>query len=184
LAIRAIVSGLEYSFGIISLDPAFVANLVRSYGSVVWLLPDADLLGDQPLVTTPQRTYNYLQMGELFTEIGSQTTTEIYDSLGPGSLLLLQNPDVPTFCLYGTGNPTEISFEYADGLNQQPTKINCENEGDGVVPLSSLRKCNSMNPLACKTFNLLSHSDLIKDQLFFAEVSAILNNSYVPGGCE
>ena len=94
----------------------------------------------------------------------------------------LPAPDCPTYCLYGTNKPTELWYEYNNGLFEQPTTIHYDPQGDGVVPLASLQKCLEKNPVACRTFDLVSHGDLVKDPEFFLEVSSILAGT-ASGGC-
>ena len=88
-----------------------------------------------------------------------QTARNIYDSLG-GSLQSLPNPNVPIYCLYGTNKQTELYYEYDNGLSEQPTTIHYDQGGDGVVPIQSLRKCLSMNPVSSREFNLVSHGGM------------------------
>jgi hypothetical protein len=98
------------------------------------------------------------------------------------------------YCLYGTNKKTELFYEYADGLDYQPTMIHYEDGGDGVVPLQSLLKCLEMGPVASRSFNLVGHggefipnwslpsrrlipacpTDLVRDPFFFEEVMKIL----------
>lgn len=59
--------------------------------------------------------------------------------------------------MYGTNKQTELWYEYGNGLAYQPTTIHYEQEGDGVVPIQSLKKCEEMNPILSREFNLVSH---------------------------
>merc|ERR1711879_1049856 len=161
LAIRALVSGLEISKGIITIDAHKIAALVQTFGSVVWMVPTESLLGDEPVVITDTTSYSYQQFSQLFADIGATTAGNIYESLGD-SLSTLPNPNVPIYCLYGTNKQTEIYYEHT---------------GDGVVPLQSLQKCLSMNPVLSREFNLVGHGDLVKDPLFFNQVMNIVTGN-------
>ena len=55
-------------------------------------------------------------------------------------------------------------YEYGDGLDNPPTEIHYETGGDGVVPLQSLLKCLDMNPVASRSFNLVSHGGKFTNQ--------------------
>ena len=85
-----------------------------------------------------------------------QVTLDIYKDSQP--LDSIPAPGVPTYCLYGTDVATELSYEYMNGLDQQPTTIHYEQGGDGTVPLQSLLKCLEMKPVASREFDLLGHS--------------------------
>jgi len=137
------------------------------------MVPTESLLGDNPVVVSDTTSYNYKDFDQLFTDIGATTTKNIYDSLGD-SLATLPNPNVPVYCLYGTNKQTELWYEYADGLSSPPTTIHYDQGGDGVVPIQSLQKCQDMNPVLSREFNLLSHGDLIKDPVFFRQVLCIV----------
>mmetsp|Transcript_98577 Transcript_98577/g.147763 ORF Transcript_98577/g.147763 Transcript_98577/m.147763 type:complete len:431 (+) Transcript_98577:2-1294(+) len=176
LAIRALVSGLEISKGIITIDAHKIAALVQTFGSVVWMVPTESLLGDEPVVITDTTSYSYQQFSQLFADIGATTAGNIYESLGD-SLSTLPNPNVPIYCLYGTNKQTELYYEYKNGLGEQPTTIHYEQTGDGVVPLQSLQKCLSMNPVLSREFNLVGHGDLVKDPLFFNQVMNIVTGN-------
>jgi len=140
------------------------------------MVPTDNLLGDEPVVVTDSTSYASSNFEQLFEDINATTTESIYNSLG-NSLTELPNPNVPIYCLYGTNKQTELWYEYGNGLNEQPTVIHYEQEGDGVVPIQSLKKCLSMNPVSTRTFNLVSHGDLVKDPLFFNEVMHIMTGS-------
>jgi len=174
LAIRALISGVEVSVGPVTINPFEIASLIQTFGSVVWMVPTDNLLGDEPVVVTDTTSYASSNFEQLFEDINATTTESIYNSLG-NSLTELPNPNVPIYCLYGTNKQTELWYEYGNGLNEQPTVIHYEQEGDGVVPIQSLKKCLSMNPVSTRTFNLISHGDLVKDPFFFNEVMNILN---------
>jgi len=173
LAIRALVSGLNFTAGPLSVDPEDVKALVQTFGSVIWMVPTQYLMGETPVVVTDTTSYNYQQFGQLFDAIGATTTKEIWEALGD-SLVTLPNPNVPVYCLYGTNKQTELWYEYGDGLDNPPTEIHYETGGDGVVPLQSLLKCLDMNPVASRSFNLVSHGELIRDPLFFNEIMKIV----------
>ena len=125
----------------------------------MWMLPD-EYLGSEPLVVVDENTsYNYQTIPDLLTAIGAYTSLEIYNDVGD-EVANMPNPNVPIYCIYGTNKETELWYEYGNGLNDQPTVIHYETAGDGVVPLASLQKCSSFNPVETKEFNLLGHSGL------------------------
>jgi len=168
--VRTIISGTDTGLPI---DPMVFANVARTFGSMVWMLPTEEVLGDKPVVTTNTTSYTSKDLLQLFSDIGAKVTSDIYRNISP--LSALPNPNVPTYCLYGTNVDTEISYEYANGLNEQPTTIFYERTGDGTVPIQSLLKCLDMNPVASREFNLLGHTDLVRDPAFFEEVMRILS---------
>lgn len=135
------------------------------------MLPDIEM-GTGPLVTVNDTTqYSILNFDDLFLDIGAEVTYELYQDLR-GEVVSMPNPNVPMYCIYGTNKETEYSYEYGNGLFNLPTNITYENDGDGVVPLVSLEKCQSYNPIETKVFNLLSHGGLIF--LFFLFIFILL----------
>jgi len=172
-ALRSIVSGTEINVGPIHIDGQTTANLARTFGSVVWMTPTRLMMGEKPIVVTNTTSYNYNQLEALYTEIGATVTLDIYKDSQP--LDSIPAPGVPTYCLYGTDVATELSYEYMNGLDQQPTTIHYEQGGDGTVPLQSLLKCLEMKPVASREFDLLGHSDLVRDPAFFEEVMKIVS---------
>merc|ERR1712110_45104 len=167
--VRTLISGTDTGLPI---DPMVFGNLARTFGSMVRMLPTEILLGDNPVVTTDTTTYTTKDMLRLFTDIGAKITADIYKNTPP--LSELPSPNVPTYCLYGTNVETPIAFDYANGLGEQPTSIFYAN-GDGTVPLDSLLKCLDMSPVSSREFNMLGHTDLIRDPAFFEEVMKILS---------
>merc|ERR1711862_232366 len=49
------------------------------------------------------------------------------------------------------------------GLDQDPTTIHYDENGDGTVPSASFLKCDQMNPLLSRTFPNVNHEELVKD---------------------
>ena len=120
------------------------------------MVPTDALLGDEPVVTTNTTSYTANDFLQLFVDLDSKITADIYKNIE--SLSALPSPNVPTYCLYGTNVQTEVAYEYANGLDQQPTKVIYEQTGDGTVPIQSLEKCLDMQPVASREFNLLGHT--------------------------
>jgi len=180
LTLRALISGLNLEIGPISLSPDYVAQLTRTWGSMVWMFPDQQIMQNQPLVyVNDSVSYTSAQLGELLGVIGATEAQEVFANY-EGSLANLLTPGVETYCLYGVNYPTETSYEYEDGLFAQPTCISC-GDGDGVVPIKSLQRCAHMNPIATKTFNLVGHMDLVKDPLFFNYLMEIVTGKITSG---
>mmetsp|Transcript_21243 Transcript_21243/g.82420 ORF Transcript_21243/g.82420 Transcript_21243/m.82420 type:complete len:432 (+) Transcript_21243:28-1323(+) len=171
VSLHSIISGAPLLF----LEPEVLRDLLQSFGSVVWMLPDA-YLGNSPLVIVNETTqYSYYDMAKLLSDINATDSLAIYKHLA-GSVVNMENPAVPIHCLYGINKDTELWYEYADGLSEPATAVHCGN-GDGVVPIQSLEKCQEFDPLSTKTFNLVNHGDIMKDPAFFSYVGALLTDT-------
>ena len=86
--------------------------LSRSYASAFWLSPRAAVWGDTVLISTPVKNYTASDYEQLFTDAGypqGYTQLSDFDVHWPP-------PNVPTYCFYGLGFPTPLTYIYNAGL--------------------------------------------------------------------
>jgi len=170
--LRALVSGDNFGieilgFNLINLED--VAQLARQAGGIVELVPATKFYGDDVFVVRHGKNYTAKELPQLFTDIGSPITNEVYKNT---EFLLndLQAPHVNTHCVYGYGLQTEIMYKYGDQWTDP--EISYNDLGDGTVPEDSLRQCNiwkteQPQPVEVKEFNLLGHSAILEDDEVF-----------------
>jgi len=170
--LTGIVSGSSFLF----LEPEDVKELIQGWGSMVWMLPDIYLLGDEPLIVVNATTqYSSFDFAQLFIDINATNTLAIYEHL-VGTVGTMESPEVPIHCLYGVNTDTQLWYEYRDGLDEYPTAVHY-GDGDGTVPIQSLEKCLEFDPVSTKTFDLIDHNEILNDPVFLAYVGALLTNA-------
>lgn len=123
----------------------------RSYESSLWLLPAWQLYGERVLVTGGGKNYTALEYGDLAADAGFATFSmrfdrvkdlTVWDDSGADSgAMLLHDPNVDVFPVYGNGQETAIRYEYESGFDTEPKTITSM-EGDGTVELLSLQAGN------------------------------------------
>jgi len=184
-ALRAVLSGNNFGLswaGVDVLSKTRVRDVVRQAGGIIELIPNLDINNPTiPFVSVRGKNYTIPDFPQLFKDIGTPKTAEVY---GTVSTLLqgLHTPHVPVYCAYGFGVPTEIFYSYPTGdFNKDPI-IDSSDNGDGTVPIKSLTECakwakNQDEPVEVKTFNLLGHSDILSDKLFLRWLLGVVTNT-------
>lgn len=168
-ALRAAISGDNFGLNFAEIEivkKKALRAIARDAGGLVQLVPDNILwTSDTVFVSSPTRNYTAQDYVALFTDIGAPDTAEVWEDVN--TLNELKPPGIQTYCIYGYGVPTEISYYYANGWENDP-EMNMSDLGDGTVPLDSLRQCEvwdtQQGPAINVTkFNLIKHGDIIKD---------------------
>ena len=137
-------------------------NLSRTFPSYYLLIPRAAVWNDTVLVVTPSRNYTANDYQQLFADAGypqGYTQFTEIDMLRPA-------PNVPTYCFYGLGVDTPMTFIYDDGFpNSQPTVIS--GDGDDSVNRPSSEIClqwaNSGYPFNRTIFQGVDHTAILTD---------------------
>lgn len=175
-ALRAAVSGDNFGLSFAEIDivgKKQMRNVARNAGGLVQLFPDNILWpADTVLVRTPTKNYTVHDYPELFADAGNPMTAIIWEDVN--TLNEMKPPRVPTYCIYGYGVPTEISYYYNKGFDTDPI-VDSSNLGDGTVPLESLQLCQLWNtqqpqPITVTEYNLIGHGDIIKNAQVIAQV--------------
>ena len=154
-----------------------VVSLYRNYPSFYSILPRASIWGDTILVRTPNRTYTARDYEQLFTDAGfPEGYSQFLDS---ESSIDLSAPNVPTYCFYGSGIPTPVTFLYRNGLSMPPRPI-AAGDGDGRVNREDLEICrrwegvNGGYKFNSTVFPGVNHASTIRDEAVLQTVESIV----------
>ena len=166
-SVEAVVSGI-IPLSILWPLKSLFSKIERSLESLYWLMPSAEVFGDQVLVQTQDASYTALDYEQMFTTFANYplgwTKYMPTSSINAGYPF----PGVPTHCFYGSDVPTPLTFVYSSNdPTQTPTVIN--GTGDGVVNKVSLEVClrwaNSANSTGFqyRAFPGVEHVDMVKN---------------------
>jgi len=178
-SLRAAISGDNFGLSFAGIDIVSkhsMRDIARYAGGLVQLFPDDILWSDSAVwVRTPQKNYTVKDYATLFADMGAPMTTAVWKSVN--TLNQLKPPNVPTSCIYGTGTPTEVSYFYNKGFDTDPQMT--MGDGDGTVPVDSLRECAKWDamqgpPVNITSYKLINHGDIIKDPNVIAEVLSLV----------
>ena len=164
---EAVVSGLLHLdfFPKLKFETTLL-NIQRSFESLYWLMPRAEIYKDQVLVQTPTINYSARDYQQMFTTFANY-------SLGWTKYMPTSNisvgykyPGVPTYCFYGSEVATPLTYVYSSNdPTQTPTII--KGSGDGTVNKVSLEVClrwaNSTNGTGfqSRAFPGVVHHDMV-----------------------
>jgi len=146
-ALRAIISGDNFGIELTSWFPIIkklrVRPMLRRSGGTVFLIPEKSFYNSTELIKTPTKSYSANNYHELFADLGSPVTSEIFDST-EGFMDNLKAPNVEMHCLYGTSFPTESHYTYNKGWDADP-EVRFDEGGDGTIPEFSLKRCETFS---------------------------------------
>jgi len=184
-ALRAIISGdnfgIEFSSWLTLVDRMRVRPMLRRAGGTIFLIPEYSFYNTTELVKTPTRTYSAKDYRQLFKDINSPITTEIFDAV-EGFFDSLKAPAVEMHCLYGTTFPTESHYTYKNGWDEVP-EIKYDEGGDGTVPEFSLQRCQTFasqqkQSVDIKEFDLHDHVNILfSEDLMNYILKIVVNNT-------
>ena len=151
-------------------------DLYRILPSWYLLLPRAAAWNDTVLVVTPSRNYTANDYQQLFADAGypqGYTQFTEIDMQRPA-------PNVPTYCFYGLGVETPMTFVYDDGFpNSPPTVI--PGDGDNAVNRPSSEIClqwaNSVYPFNRTVFQGVGHTAILTDASVLQAIEDIVTMS-------
>ena len=149
-------------------------TLSRSYASAFWLSPRTSAWNDTILISTPTKNYTANDYQELYTDAGypqGYTQFSDFDVDWPA-------PNVPTYCFYGLGFPTPLTYVYDAGFpSTQPTTV-IYGDGDGVVNKQSLEVClrwaDSNYPFQSSIFAGRDHFNITSDKSLLQSIGRIV----------
>eukprot|EP01104_Vermistella_antarctica_P005171 TRINITY_DN15601_c0_g1_i1.p1 TRINITY_DN15601_c0_g1~~TRINITY_DN15601_c0_g1_i1.p1 ORF type:complete len:526 (+),score=135.36 TRINITY_DN15601_c0_g1_i1:61-1578(+) len=171
-SLRAIVTGDNFGLGLGSINlvaPSRFRDVAREAGGPISLIPRQSFYStNYVFVRTPTKNYTANDFPQLFEDMGSPITNQVYQAV-ENVLEDLTSPKINnTYCLYGVNVSTEFSYTYPDGDFSKMPEIEYEESGDGTVPIESLLECHSWaleqpQPVGWKEFDMGEHSKVLKD---------------------
>ncbi|KAL3062018.1 hypothetical protein OYC64_010024 [Pagothenia borchgrevinki] len=174
--LRVLISGDNNRIPVIS--PLKIRSQQRSAVSTSWLLPYAHSWAeDQVLVQTPTTNYTVLDYQRLYKDIGFEDGWMMRKDTEP-LVADLSPPGVAVHCLYGSGVPTQASFQYTDKFpDVEPTVV--MGDGDGTVNLQSAKQCvrwvvGQKQPVMLKELDGNEHVDMLLNFTTVAYIKDVL----------
>ena len=173
-SLGALVSGIP-PFNI----PASIIDveLMRSLESIYWLMPRAEVYGDQVLVETPKSNYTAMNYQLMFTTFANYSLG--WTKYNATSSINASFPQVPTYCFYGSEVDTPLTYVYGSNCpTEKPTVI--MGSGDGVVNNVSLEVClrwaNSTtgHKFQYHAFPGVDHLNMVKNTSVLDEIAKIV----------
>ena len=184
-ALEALLSGsAEFAdFEIPSFLRPCLADLMRSFESTYWLLPNPKVFNDCVIVETPSNSrYTAKHYREIFAYKNLPTEWSKYQGLLKTTAMNLGNPNVPTYCLYGTGVSTTEKLVYSERRRwfiRYTHLEKVEGDGDGRVNRKSLDVCARWTNNVCTWHGSNSgHQGIIKSRLTFKTIESIINDQF------
>lgn len=174
--LRVIISGDNNRIPVIS--SLKIRSQQRTAVSTNWLLPyPSTWPQDQVLVQTSHTNYTVQDYQRLYKDLDfedgwlmRQDTESLVAELRP--------PGVAVHCLYGTGVPTPLSFQYGDKFpDVEPTVVT--GDGDGTVNLQSSLQCkrwvgSQKEPVTLKELQGNEHVDMLTNFTTVAYIKTVL----------
>ncbi|XP_034061756.1 phospholipase A2 group XV [Gymnodraco acuticeps] len=174
--LRVLISGDNNHIPVIS--PLKIRSQQRSAVSTSWLLPYAHSWAkDQVLVQTPTTNYTVLDYQRLYKDIDFEDGWMMRQDTEP-LVADFRPPGVAVHCLYGSGIPTQASFQYTDKFpDVEPTVV--MSDGDGTVNLQSATQCGrwvggQKQPVMLKELDGNEHVDMLLNFTTVAYIKDVL----------
>lgn len=153
-----------------------VLSLYRNYPSFYYILPRASIWKDTVLIRTPNRTYTASDYEQLFADAGfPEGYSQFVDS---DSGIDLSAPRVPTYCFYGSGIPTPVTFFYDNEFNNSMPIMG--GDGDGRINRQDLEICRQWDGMnGGYSFNRtvfpgVNHSSSIRNEAILQRIDSIV----------
>ena len=155
-----------------TLPSAFSPTLARSFESLYWLMPQAQVYKDMVLIETPTGSYNASQYDVVFIKLADYPIG--WTKYKPTSeITSLASPGVTTYCFHGSDLATPQTYKFSsDKLSEKPAVLT--GEGDGLVNRVSLEACLfwvGTPGFHHTAFSGVSHVDMVKNTTVLKAVS-------------
>lgn len=133
----------------------------------------------QVIVQTSNQNYSLGNLEKFFLDIQYPDAINISKQVPP--VWIDDPPNVPLYCLYGTGVPTPEQFVY--GTDEFPDTFpkTLFGDGDGTVNIRSLKACHSFvdkqkQPVVIKSFSNAEHMGIIGDTRLIEYVKNLISS--------
>lgn len=166
-SMRVYASGSNLGFPDVFVEPLNLRTVLRTYESTAFLLPSKDFWDmKEVIIETANQNYSLGNLREFFLDINYPAAINISGQVPP--VWIDDPPNVPLYCLYGTGIPTPETFKYA--VNEFPDTFpkTFFGDGDGTVNIRSLKACErfvnkQQQKVVIKSFSTAEHIGIISD---------------------
>ena len=179
-AVEIMKTWLTGKFGVDLTDDIeeFLSDIIRTFESIYWLFPRPDVFGSSNVVVqTPARSYTTQDYQQFFRDANHQIGWNMYQP----TLNInkdLKNPNVPMYCLYGTGVKTHEKLKLDNKLSSDSVSV-INGEGDGSVNRKSLEVCKRWTQNVCTTAGASGgHVKIVKSSATFKTIESIINGRY------
>ena len=175
--IKELLSGpYDGSLLAMSVGNAELRSLYRTFPSFYLLLARSSVWNDTVLVSTPTRNYTANDFQQLFMDLGYSQGFTQFNEIG----MSWPAPNVPTYCFYGLGVPTPLSFIYGDVFpDAGPTVVTGDGDASVNKPSSEvcLRWANSGYPFNRTVFPGVAHTMIYSDRAVLDSIASIVGVS-------
>ena len=158
--------------------------ILRSFESIHFVFPRPSVWGKTVLVSTPVQSYTASDYKQLFSDLGLTDAFSMYQGIEHINENF-SSPNVPTYCFYGVGVDTPLSFRYArsfpKGASRNPSVT--MGNGDGSVNIESSEVCllwtnnNGGHSFKSEKFSKISHLEMIEDHRVLRKIGEIVGAS-------
>jgi lysophospholipase-3 len=182
-AVKVIETWLTGKMGIDLTDEIeeYVSDILRTFESPYWLFPRPDVFDNgSVIVETPTRSYTTDDYQQFFHDANYPVGWNMYQP----TLNInkdLKNPNVSTYCLYGTGVKTheKLIVLVNDNKFSSDSILSVKGEGDGSANRKSLEVCNWWTQNKCTTTGEHGgHVKIMKSTATFKTIESIINDQY------
>ncbi|KAL9974221.1 hypothetical protein ACROYT_G011236 [Oculina patagonica] len=177
---RIYASGTNLGLPDVILEPLNLRPVLRTYESTAFLMPSKDFWAEEEvIIQTSNQNYSLGNLEKFFLDIQYPDAINISKQVPP--VWIDEPPNVPLYCLYGTGVPTPEQFVY--GTDEFPDTFpkTLFGDGDGTVNIRSLKACHSFvgkqkQPVVIKSFSNAEHMGIIGDTRLIEYVKNLISS--------
>ena len=133
----------------------------------------------QVIIQTAKQNYSLGNLKEFFLDIGYPDGINITGQVPP--VWFDNPPNVPLYCIYGTGIDTPEKFLYATDEFPDTFPKTIFGDGDGTVNIRSLQACHSFvgkqkQQVVIKSFSKAEHMGMVGDSRVIEYVKNLISS--------
>ena len=133
----------------------------------------------QVIIQTANQNYSLSNLEKFFLDIQYPDAINISRQVPP--VWTDEPPNVPLYCLYGTGVPTPEQFVYGKDEFPDTFPETLFGDGDGTVNIRSLKACHSFvgkqkQQVVIKSFSNAEHMGIIGDARLIEYVKNLISS--------
>jgi len=184
VATEGLMTGPSYDF-VPQFLPRLAVPAIRTWPSMIWMIPHTDSWGNRSFVTTPETTYGVADSRRFVKDIDSPVLAAAFDDVATVIKTTPNSPGVPVFCAYANDTKTTLSVSLStDVSNAKSVDVTATSMGDGTVPLLSLKHCtNWPDTKLAREYSfggsLAAHTEIVRLPALLSDI-----NEWVSGAFE